>query len=205
MVRLLADERHTAAGIILRLAWKQGLTREEMQRLTWADIAPDEGGIHLPDRTVPLEEETASCLLDRYAFLDGVTPYVVVSDRRRQQMPRESISRLARQALDRAGIASISLMDLRHDFIIRQLEAHDWPYVARISGIAVHTLYATFSDYLPRTQPAPAEDPPEAYAFLLWKVLQSQGSSLVGLALWLGWKLGMQAREILALTWSQVD
>ena len=50
MVRLLADERHTAAGIILRLAWKQGLTREEMQRLTWADIAPDEGGIHLPDR-----------------------------------------------------------------------------------------------------------------------------------------------------------
>lgn len=205
MVRLLADERHTAAGIILRLAWKQGLTREEMQRLTWADIAPDEGGIHLPDRTVPLEEETASCLLDRYAFLDGVTPYVVVSDRRRQQMPRESISRLARQALDRAGIASISLMDLRHDFIIRQLEAHNWPYVARISGIAVHTLYATFSDYLPRTQPAPAEEPPEAYAFLLWKVLQSQGSSLVGLALWLGWKLGMQAREILALTWSQVD
>ena len=179
MVRLLADERHTAAGIILRLAWKQGLTREEMQRLTWADIAPDEGGIHLPDRTVPLEEETASCLLDRYAFLDGVTPYVVVSDRRRQQMPRESISRLARQALDRAGIASISLMDLRHDFIIRQLEAHDWPYVARISGIAVHTLYATFSDYLPRTQPAPAEEPPEAYALLLWKVLQSQGSSLV--------------------------
>lgn len=101
-------------------------------------------------------------------------------------------------------------MDLRHDFIIRQLEAHDWPYVARISGIAVHTLYATFSDYLPRTQPAPAEDPPEAYAFLLWKVLQSQGSSLVGLALWLGWKLGMQAREILALTcprwtWTRVS
>ena len=27
----------------------------------------------------------------------------------------------------------------------------------------------------------------------------------MGLALWLGWKLGMQAREILALTWSQVD
>ena len=44
MVRLLADERHTAAGIILRLAWKQGLTREEMQRLTWADIAPEEEG-----------------------------------------------------------------------------------------------------------------------------------------------------------------
>ena len=204
-VRLLAAERRTAVGIILRLAWRQGLTREEMQRLTWADIAPDEGEIHLPDRTVPLEDETASCLLDWYAHLGGATLYVVVSDRRRQQMPPESISRLARRALDRGGITGVSLMDLRHDFIIRQLEEHDWPYVARISGIAVHTLYATFSDYLPRSRPAPAEDPPEADAFLLWKVLQSQGSSLVGLALWLSWKLGMQAREMVTLTWSQVD
>ena len=205
MVRLLADERHTAAGIILRLAWKQGLTREEMQRLTWADIAPDEGGIHLPDRTVPLEEETASCLLDRYAFLDGVTPYVVVSDRRRQQMPRESISRLARQALDRAGIASISLMDLRHDFIIRQLEAHDWPYVARISGIAVPTLYAVFSDYLPEGRQKDSLPRREVDGFLMWKLLQAEGSSPVGLALWMGWKLGMQVREMTALTWDQVD
>lgn len=205
MVRLLADQAHTTAGIILRLAWRQGLTREEMQRLTWADIAPDEEEIRLPDRTVPLEEETASCLWAWYAHLGGATPYVVVSERRRQQMPPESISRLARQALDRAGITGVSLMDLRHDFIIRQLEEHDWPYVARISGIAVHTLYAVFSAYMPRSRPAPAEDAPETDAFLLWKVLQAEGSSPVGLALWLSWKLGLQAREIVALTWSQVD
>ena len=42
-------------------------------------------------------------------------------------------------------------------------------------------------------------------AFLLWKLLQTEGSSPVGLALWMRWKLGMQAREIVALTWSQVD
>ena len=42
-------------------------------------------------------------------------------------------------------------------------------------------------------------------AFLLWKLLQTEGSSPVGLALWMSWKLGMQAREIVALTWSQVD
>ena len=205
MAQLLAEQTQTAAGLILRLAWRQGLTREEIQRLTWNDVDFSAHQLRLPDRTIPLETETEGCLRRQAERPDPPTPFVVVSDRRRQQMPPESISRLARKTLDRAGLGGISLMDLRHDFIIRHLESHDWPYVARISGIAVHTLYATFSDYLPRTQPAPAEDPPEAYAFLLWKVLQSQGSSLVGLALWLGWKLGMQAREILALTWSQVD
>ena len=205
MAQLLAEQTQTAAGLILRLAWRQGLTREEIQRLTWNDVDFSAHQLRLLDRTIPLETETEDCLRRQAERPDPPTPFVVVSDRRRQQMPPESISRLARKTLDRAGLGGISLMDLRHDFIIRHLESHDWPYVARISGIAVHTLYATFSDYLPRTQPAPAEDPPEAYAFLLWKVLQSQGSSLVGLALWLGWKLGMQAREILALTWSQVD
>ena len=205
MAQLLAEQTQTAAGLILRLAWRQGLTREEIQRLTWNDVDFSAHQLRLLDRTIPLETETEDCLRRQAERPDPPTPFVVVSDRRRQQMPPESISRLARKTLDRAGLGGISLMDLRHDFIIRHLESHDWPYVARISGIAVHTLYATFSDYLPRTQPAPAEDPPEAYAFLLWKVLQSQGSSLVGLALWLGWELGMQAREILALTWSQVD
>ena len=39
----------------------------------------------------------------------------------------------------------------------------------------------------------------------MWKLLQAEGSSPVGLALWMGWKLGMQVREMTALTWDQVD
>ena len=100
--------------------------------------------LRLPDRTIPLETETEDCLRRQAERPDPPTPFVVVSDRRRQQMPPESISRLARKTLDRAGLGGISLMDLRHDFIIRHLESHDWPYVARISGIAVPTLYAGF-------------------------------------------------------------
>lgn len=34
MAQLLAEQTQTAAGLILRLAWRQGLTREEIQRLT---------------------------------------------------------------------------------------------------------------------------------------------------------------------------
>ena len=154
---------------------------------------------------MPLDRETETCLRLCFERQGTVSPFVVISDRLRRQMPPESISRLARTALDQAGLGGISLMDLRHDFIIRQLEQHDWHYVARISGIAVNTLYACFSGHLPEGRRKTAGRRTEVDAFLLWKLLQTEGSSPVGLALWMSWKLGMQAREIEALTWSQVD
>lgn len=205
MAQLLAEQTQTAAGLILRLAWRQGLTREEIQRLTWNDVDFSAHQLRLPDRTIPLETETEDCLRRQAERPDPPTPFVVVSDRRRQQMPPESISRLARKTLDRAGLGGISLMDLRHDFIIRHLESHDWPYVARISGIAVPTLYAVFSDYLPEGRQKDSLPRREVDGFLMWKLLQAEGSSPVGLALWMGWKLGMQVREMTALTWDQVD
>ena len=205
MARLLAEQTQTAAGLILRLAWRQGLTREEIQRLTWNDVDFSAHQLRLPDRTIPLEAETEDCLRRQAERPGHPAPFVVVSDRRRQQMPPESISRLARKTLDRAGLGGISLMDLRHDFIIRQLESHDWPYVARISGIAVPTLYAVFSDYLPEGRQKASCPRREVDGFLMWKLLQAEGSSPVGLALWMGWKLGMQVREMTALTWGQVD
>ena len=205
MARLLAEQTQTAAGLILRLAWRQGLTREEIQRLTWNDVDFSAHQLRLPDRTIPLEAETEDCLRRQAERPGHPAPFVVVSDRRRQQMPPESISRLARKTLDRAGLGGISLMDLRHDFIIRQLESHDWPYVARISGIAVPTLYAVFSDYLPEGRQKASCPRREVDGFLMWKLLQAEGSSPVGLALWMGWKLGMQVREMTVLTWDQVD
>ena len=35
---LLAGCRDTVEGVIFRLAWKQGLTREEIRSLTWNDL-----------------------------------------------------------------------------------------------------------------------------------------------------------------------
>ena len=120
-------------------------------------------------------------------------------------MPPESVSRLARTALDTEG-QKVSLKDLRQDFVIRQLQTHDWPYVARVSGMAVSTLRDAFSPYL--TKPAAPENPlaqRDEAEYLLWRVIQQEGSSPAGLALWMGWKLQMQPGEILNLTWSQVD
>ena len=205
LTRLLDELGPSVSGVILRLAWRQGLTREEIHSLTWDDILLDDHLLCLRDRAVPLEAETEDCLRRRADRWGTVSPYVVISDRRRQQMPPESVSRLARVALDQAGMEDISLMDLRHDFIIRQLGTHDWPYVVRISGIAISTLHAYFSDHLPPERPAPAERDREIDSFLMWKLLQAEGSSPVGLALWMSWKLGMRVQEIVGLTWDQVD
>ena len=120
-------------------------------------------------------------------------------------MPPESVSRLARTALDTEG-QKVSLKDLRQDFVIRQLQTHDWTYAARVSGMAVSTLRDAFSPYL--TKPAAPENPlaqRDEAEYLLWRVIQQEGSSPAGLALWMGWKLQMQPGEILNLTWSQVD
>ena len=203
--RLLTRCGDTVEGVIFRLAWKQGLTREEMRNLTWNDLLFSEHQICLPDRTVPLEPETEVYLRRRAEHWESLSPHVVISDRRRQQMPPESISRLARKAMNQAGIQGVNLMDLRHDFIIRQLQAHDWPYVVRISGISVSTLHAYFSTYLTRGRAEPEKSAEEIDSFLMWRLLQTEGSSVVGLALWMSWKLGMQVQEIVSLTWSQVD
>ena len=47
-----------------------------------------------------------------------------------------------------------------------------------------------------------AEDETE---YTLWRIVQQEGSSAAGLAIWMCWKLAMQPGEIAALTWEQVD
>ena len=98
----------------------------------------------------------------------------------------------------------VQLKDLRRDYFLRQLERHDWTYAVRVSGLSVSTFQACFAGEMPhKKRPVQAER--QFDEFRLWQILQREDCSTVGLALWMSWKLGMQAREIVALTWSQVD
>ena len=205
MLRILERHPHSPEGAILRLAWLEGLSRSEITELRWDQVDFEGKAIQLPDRTVPLEPSTETCLRERHVRCALRDPHVVISERSKKPMPPESVSRLSRLALDSEG-QKVNLMDLRHDFVIRQLQTHDWPYVARVSGMAVSTLRDAFSPYL--TKPAAPENPlaqRDEAEYLLWRVIQQEGSSPAGLALWMGWKLQMQPGEILNLTWSQVD
>lgn len=205
--RLLEEEKDSAAGLLLRLAWLQGLTREEIETLTWQEVHLPEGVIALPDREVPLCPEMSAYLQLRFRQTQSLSPFVLISDQRKEKFSPESISRLARTTLKRGGLAEVRLKDLRHDFILRQLECHDWPYVLRISGMSVATFHACYADAGERI--ASKENPPAPTGgldeFKLWKLLQAEQHTAQGIAMWMAWQMGLQAGELVALTWDQVD
>lgn len=205
-MRTLLEGESDPEGLIVRLAWLAGLSRDEIAVLCWEQVSFMDERLELPDRTIPLAEELRSYLWRVYQNRKNESPYVVVSERYGDRMQPESISRLARQALDRSGQKHVRLMDLRHDWIIHQLETEDWPTVARLSGVEVPALQARFSKFVTWEKPqSKSADEGRVDEFKLWKVLQAEKRSPAGLALWLAWQMGLQAREIAALTWEQVD
>ena len=138
-----------AAGAILRLAWLAGLLREEIQLLTWAQVDLAGGQLLLPDRAVPLEPELSAWLAELRGARNGASDRVALSDRDGRPLAAQSISRLARTALDAEGLTAVRLIDLRHDFVVRQLAEHDWQYVSRITGLEAAAMNAHFAAYLP--------------------------------------------------------
>lgn len=198
-------EKNGPESVVLRLAWQAGLSRDEISALTWPQVSFLDDRLELPDRMVPLDPELRAVLWRLYESHHEESPRVVLSARGKTPLRPESISRLARQALDQEGQTAVRLMDLRHDWIIRQLADKDWPTVARISGVEVPALQARFAAYAPKERPPLPEEAAQVDEFKLWRVLQTQRSTPAGLALWLVWQLGLQAQEIVALTWDQVD
>jgi integrase len=202
MRRLLAGSG--PESVVLRLAWQAGLSRDEISALTWDQVSFLNDRLELPDRMVPLDPDLRPALWRLHENGRETAPQVVLSSRGKTPLRPESISRLARQALDREGQTNVRLMDLRHDWIIRQLEDKDWAAVARISGVEIPALQARFAAYVPR-KPLPSRPSAPVDEFKLRQVLQTEKDTPAGLALCLTWQSGLQAREIVALTWSQVD
>ena len=148
MDRALQKNFSNAAGAILRLAWQAGLLRDEIQHLTWEQVDFLDAAIVLPDRKVPVSRELADWLRARREDRDQSQETVVLSDRDQKPLTPQSISRLARNALDKEGQTEVRLIDLRHDFVLRQLEEHDWQYVSRITGVEAAGLNVHFAEHL---------------------------------------------------------
>lgn len=205
---LLEREQTGPEALVLRLAWLEGLTREEIAALTWDQVSFLDERLELPDRMVPLEGEVRALLWKlreaREEREEPGDPHVLLSARERRPMRLESISRLARQALDRGGLKGVRLLDLRYDWIARCLERMDWPEAARISGVEVATLQLRFSAAAPAERD-PKAPPAQVDEFKLWKLLQAERGTTAGLAMWLSWQMGLQAQEMTALTWEDVD
>lgn len=207
MERALEENPGNAAGAVLRLAWQAGLLRDEIQRLTWAQVDFLDQCLVLPDRRVPVGRELTDWLQALRDGRDRSQEAVVLSDRDHKPLTPQSISRLARAALDRQGQTEVRLIDLRHDFVLRQLEEHDWQYVSRITGVEAAGLNVHFAEHLEEKKISTRihrEASAQIDEFALWKLLRAEGASPAGVALWLTWQAGLRLEEIVALTWDQV-
>jgi len=208
MEQALKENFSNAAGAVLRLAWQAGLLRDEIQRLTWEQVDFLDAAIALPDRRVPVDRELADWLQALRDSRDRSQEAVVLSDRDHKPLTSQSISRLARAALDAQGQRSVRLIDLRHDFVLRQLEEHDWQYVSRITGVEAAGLNVHFAGHLEEKKlstRARREEKAQIDEFALWKLLRAEGTSPVGIALWLTWQVGLRLEEIVALRWEQLE
>lgn len=208
MARILEQNVENAAGAILRLAWQAGLLREEIVALTWAQVDLPGQQLLLPDRTVPLSGELADYLAALRRERDSRSEFVVLSDRDAVPLAPQSVSRLARRALDGEGQTAVRLIDLRHDFVLRCLETLDWQQVSRITGMAAAAMNAHFAEHMggKRVSTRVCRDSAARIdEFTLWKLLQTERTSPEGVTLWLTWQMGLQLEEIVALTWDQVD
>lgn len=133
---------------------------------------------------------------------------MVLSDRDKRPLTPQSISRLARLALNKQGQTDVRLIDLRHDFVLRQLEEHDWQYVSRITGVEAAGLNVHFAGHLEEKKISTRihrEESARIDEFALWKLLRTEGTSPAGIALWLTWQAGLRLEEIVALTWEQIQ
>lgn len=181
--RVLEQHTNDAAGAILRLAWMAGLMRDEIQHLTWAQVDLLGEQLLLPDRAVPLDPELAVWLEALRRERNGSSERVVLSDRDQQPLAAQSISRLARAALDASGLKAVRLIDLRHDYVLRQLEHHDWQYVSRITGLEAAAMNVHFAAYLTEKKVSTRirrKTAPQIDEFALWKLLQAEQDSPPG-------------------------
>ena len=216
--RLLSDHPGDTQGLLLRLAWSAGLSRNEIVDLTWDQV--DRAFIHLPDRDVPLEPEIASFMERWREICSGFsTKHVAVSMRSRRAMSGSSISQMVRRTLDPMGLSDVTLVDLRQDYISRQLAQHEWQYALRITGLPVSTYFRTSSlNRIGREEEDDREEEPGSGGTALQgnqlspeterslvELMQRPENGTRAIALALSYYARMPVREMVALTWDRVD
>ena len=208
---LLANNPCSIAGLVLRLAWRAGLLRNEIQSLQWDQVDFDKKQLHLPNRDIPICEDLDRCLKQWKTLYGEYGPYVAVSEKFHRPLTPESISNLVRITLRNAGIANVRLADLHYNYNLEQIAGHGWQQALRTTGLSRDSFW---KQRYKVTRVKDAARSIEAHSLpndetcdreRLQKILEDNRSTPAGIALWLAYSAGLQYKEIAALTWQQVD
>ncbi|MFB0920444.1 MAG: hypothetical protein QMB62_06130 [Oscillospiraceae bacterium] len=207
MQLLLSHEDCSPAGTILRLAWFCGLLRNEITFLLWEQINFTAGELVLPDRRIPLTDQMLSYLSRLHEQNSQYSQHVLISGRKTAPMAEQSVSAIARKALDTYGQNNVRLNDLRIDFIIRALGNNSWEQVSYISGVDLPTLQ---EHYLPYAGEGAARESEKAEITqevrdALTGFLKKEGFSMVGLSVRFVWQLGIPVPSLPLLSWQHID
>ena len=201
------------AGMVLLLAWRAGLTRDEIHALAWDSVDLAAGLLRLPDREIPLEGRAAEAL-ERWKSRSGdISAYVAVSPKYRTHLAPSSVSALARSALDAVGQRQVRLIDLRYDYIRRQIAAGGWAHALRVAGAGLANYRNALAAALCPPETAPENEggereqapPPADGEYRLWQLMQRGRGTAAGMALWMLRQMALRPEEIAALTWDDVD
>lgn len=182
MFRILARHPYSPEGVILRLAWQEGLSRKELNELTWDQVDLD--GRQPP---APGPRRPPGALRGGLppGALCPVSQAVQPGPHRGPGQKAHDAGKRLPSGEDRLGQRGqdVSLKDLRRDWIVRQIKANGWACAARVSGMAVGSLRGIFPAAL--WEDAPQPDVPQTGGddteYSLWRIVQQEGSSTAAL------------------------
>ena len=120
------------ACFIVQLAWKMGLTREEIRDLTWDDVDLTQRTAQIDGRTIPIPNVLIPAFQDAHQQTGGIGN--VVRSIRGKYLTSENISMNARKFLSNHGMDHVRLLDLRHGYILRSIDSLGPDETARRCG-----------------------------------------------------------------------
>ena len=201
---LLRREGMSLAAVVIRLAWQLGLLRREIHGLRWEQVDFTASAVRLEDREVPMEPGVQIFLQRLLTGRKTASGPVVLSDRGGKRPTEQHLSYVCRKALDAADQREVRLLDLRYDYILRQMQRHDWQYVSRVSGLDPRTLQQHFAEGWQDRQD-PEKGVPVVDGEKVRAVVEAEGYSACGAAIRLVWQLGLYQEELLGLRWTDID
>lgn len=192
-----------SAAIVL-LAWDAGLSPGEISALRWDAVDLSEGFLVLGERRIPLEGPLEELLGE----LLGENVYVIPNGRSNYTpMNRVSVSRKARQTLDRAGEPDVTLTDLREDFLRRLMERLPMEQVVEISGYEVRSIqeYARRIGIQPPELSGRGDRQASPPAGALLSALVQEGDTLDSRIVLLSWLGGLTLEQMAQLRWQDLS